>query len=293
MPVINSMDLMNTMGVSPERASRVATDVQDFETHMRQAMNARTNSSLAATGGSALENSLMQNALQGLSALFGQTSGTSRTVSAANRPGELTAQFESGSSGVSAIGYDRVGGTSYGTYQIASRPGSMDEFISFLQTRKPDWAAELQASGPADTGSTKGKMPATWKAIAQQSPAEFQELQREFIEQTHYAPACDKILAATGVDINAQPAAVQEALWSTAVQHGAAGAANIFTKAVESIQASPSSRQFATALIDKVYANRATRFGSSSASVQASVQDRMVAERQLMHNLLSGDLASA
>lgn len=291
MALINSIDLINKMGAAPERSSRTALNVQDFETHLQQALSSRENAALASTGGTALENSLMHSALQGFSSLFGNAS--SAIDSSAARPGELTAQYESGSAGISAIGYDRVGGTSYGTYQIASKPGSMDEFISFLRARKPDWAEALQASGPANTGSTKGRMPATWKSIAAESPAEFQEMQREFIEQTHYTPARDKILAATGIDMNAQSPAVQEALWSTAVQHGPGGAAAIFNQAVSSISASPSSRAFASALIDKVYAQRATKFGSSTAQVQASVQNRMVAERELIHSMLSGETTVA
>ena len=48
--------------------------------------------------------------------------------------GKLAAQFESGSDGIAAVGYDKHGGTSYGKYQIASRVGSMDNFLSFLDT---------------------------------------------------------------------------------------------------------------------------------------------------------------
>ena len=47
--------------------------------------------------------------------------------------GSLSARFESGKAGISAIGYDSKGGTSYGKYQIASRVGSMDAFLGSLQ----------------------------------------------------------------------------------------------------------------------------------------------------------------
>jgi hypothetical protein len=49
--------------------------------------------------------------------------------------GKLSAKFESSKEGPSAIGYDTKGGTSYGTYQIASKTGTMSEFVAFLDKK--------------------------------------------------------------------------------------------------------------------------------------------------------------
>ena len=112
--------------------------------------------------------------------------------------GSLSAQFESGDNGPEVIGYDGKGGTSYGTYQISSRAGTMHSFLDYLSEKAPDIARQLQAAGPANTGSRFGKMPATWQKIAAQDPTRFSTLQNDFIEQTHYLPAMQEITEKTG-----------------------------------------------------------------------------------------------
>ena len=131
-------------------------------------------------------------------------------------------------------------------------------------------------------------MPDAWRSIAAKDPEKFGQLQREFIESTHYEPARDKILAKTGVDMDTLPPAAREALWSTAVQHGAAGAAKIFGQAIKSVGKNESEQQFAQKLIDKVYDSRKSQFGSSTASVQASVRGRMNVEKDMVLAMLNG-----
>jgi hypothetical protein len=207
--------------------------------------------------------------------------------------GEISAAFESGSRGAGAIGYDKNGGTSYGTFQIASRPGTMKRFIAFLKEKEPEWAATLEAAGPANTGSTRGRMPKAWRSIADAEPERFGRLQRDFIAASHYEPARDKILARTGVDLDTLPTAAREALWSTSVQHGAGGAARIFTRAIRAIEGGPSGEEFAQELIDTVYDRRKTQFSSSTARVQASVRSRMDTEKQMVLAMLDGEDTTA
>lgn len=298
MSLIDPIQLMTMLGTAPERQSRATARADRFQSHMRQAMEGGDAQALGARlGGSAMDNSLMQNALNGLASLMRQSPAAAGRNGAKSDThagiGELSAVFESGTEGVNAIGYDRNGGTSYGTYQIASKPGTMKEFIDFLKDRQPDWAAKLKAAGPANTGSTKGRMPDAWRSIAEKDPEEFGRLQREFIESTHYEPAKDKILSRTGMNVDELPAAAREALWSTAVQHGPAGAAKIFSRAIKSIDGKLSENRFAEKLIDKVYENRKSQFGSSASEVQASVRGRMNTERELVLAMLQSEDARA
>lgn len=298
MSLIDPIQLMTMLGTAPERQSRAAARADRFQSHMRQAMGDGDAQALGAgLGGSAMDNSLMQSALHGLASLMRQSpAAAGRSDSKADAHagiGGLSAAFESGTEGVSAIGYDKNGGTSYGTYQIASKPGTMKEFIAFLKDRQPDWAAKLKAAGSANTGSTKGRMPDAWRSIAEKDPEGFGRLQREFIESTHYEPARDKILSRTGVNVDELPAAAREALWSTAVQHGPAGAARIFSRAIKSIDGELPENRFAQKLIDKVYENRKSQFGSSTVSVQASVQGRMNTEKEMVLAMLQGEDARA
>ena len=204
--------------------------------------------------------------------------------------GALAAQFESGEKGSEAIGFDRTGGTSYGKFQISSRAGTMNRFLNFLAERDPAIADRLRRSGPANTGSTHGRMPAEWVKIATEDPAKFERLQTEFIKKDHYQPAREKILSQTGVDIDTAKPALREALFSTAVQHGAGGAARIFNAAIDKFLHRSSSAQgvknFEQAVVSEVYTKRQNQFGSSSGAVRASVRGRLNQEKNMVLAML-------
>lgn len=208
--------------------------------------------------------------------------------------GALAARFESGEKGAEAIGFDRTGGTSYGKYQISSRAGTMNRFLDFLAEREPGWASRLRASGPANTGSTRGRMPAEWVKIAQEDPARFEKIQHEFIKKDHYQPAREKILAQTGVDLDAARPALREALFSTAVQHGAGGAARIFNAAIDKFLKKPEAAQaalpgvksFEQALVSEVYSRRGEQFGGSTPAVRSSVRGRLKQEKDMVLAML-------
>lgn len=199
--------------------------------------------------------------------------------------GKLSARFESGGDGIAAIGYDRNGGTSYGKYQIASRVGSMNSFLSFLDTEAPDLSKRLRQSGPANTGSRGGKMPSEWKAIAKEQPERFEKLQEAYIHQTHYKPALDAIEQRTSLDSSSLSAAMREVIWSTAVQHGPAGAARIFAQA-DNMSGNSESASYERKLISNVYNLRAGQFGSSTSQVRDAVRNRFRQEKQMALNML-------
>jgi hypothetical protein len=202
--------------------------------------------------------------------------------------GSLAARFESGDSGVGAIGYDKRGGTSYGIYQISSRAGTMQRFLDFLEEQAPDWARRLNTAGPSNTGGRSGAMPSEWQRIAKQAPERFARLQHDFIEETHYLPAARAVYERTGIDIEKHSPALQEVLWSTAVQHGARGAARLFCKALDKENVNGKTMR-PEALIDVLYSVRGKQFGSSSSQVQAAVQRRFAEEKTLALAMLADD----
>lgn len=201
--------------------------------------------------------------------------------------GSLSARFESGSAGVAAIGYDRVGGTSYGKYQIASKPGTMDRFLSFLDDKAPAWADRLRNAGPTDTGSKEGGMPDAWKAIAAENSDRFEQLQHDFIAGETYDPARAMILKQTGLDFDNAPPVLREVLWSTSVQHGPTGAARIFNKVIDRFVGNGTDGDFNAKLIEGVYDTRKGQFGSSTQRVQESVANRLNQEKQLALSMLA------
>lgn len=201
--------------------------------------------------------------------------------------GRLSARFESGGDGIAAIGYDRTGGTSYGKYQIASRVGSMKSFLSFLDGEAPDIAQRLRKAGPANTGSRRGGMPDAWRAIAAEQPERFEALQEAFIRESHYRPALEAIVQRTGLEEGSISPAMREVIWSTAVQHGPAGAARIFDRA-DDLSGRPEDASYERKLISNVYKIRAGQFGSSTSQVRAAVRNRFREEQQLALNMLDG-----
>jgi hypothetical protein len=200
--------------------------------------------------------------------------------------GALSAHFESGEKGPGMIGYDDTGGTSYGTYQISSRAGTIKSFIDYLSERAPDLAGKLKASGPSNTGSRSGRMPEVWKKITVTDPVRFGKLQYDFIEKSHYLPALQEISDRTGLDISKAPRALQEVLWSTAVQHGPKSAAKIFTKAINRAQDKNDGVKIAQ-LIGSVYDMRAHQFGSSGSAVRSAVRSRFQEEGRIALAMLS------
>lgn len=202
--------------------------------------------------------------------------------------GFLSAAFESGAAGCDAIGYDPGGGTSYGIYQIASRPGTMDRFIDFLDREAPAWGERLRAAGEANTGGRGGEMPRVWKAIASEDPARFTGLQHAFIEATHYRPAEQKIFENEGLAVAERSEALREVLWSTAVQHGPDGAARIFQIALDRLRAGGGDSSDA-AIIDQVYALRADTAARHDPELASALRNRFRAEkRQSLEILASG-----
>jgi len=183
--------------------------------------------------------------------------------------GSLAARYESGGKGSEAVGYDSTGGTSFGKYQIATKTGTMDQFMKFLQKDNPEAYERLMSAGPADSGKD-GKFAQEWKSLAKEG--KLGDSEHKFIKATHYDKAMTGLGDATLQEMISKSGALQEVMWSTSVQHGAGGAKKIFESA---FQKGMSEEE----LIKAVYASRAKKFGSSTTQVQASVQARFVDEQ--------------
>lgn len=183
--------------------------------------------------------------------------------------GSVAEKYETGGRGSGTIGWDKTGGTSYGKYQIASKTGSMDEYIKHLAQTNPDAAAQLQAAGPADTGK-EGKFAQTWKQLS--DTGALGDTENTFIKKKSYDPALAGIKDKGLQDMISGNKGLQEMLFSTSTQHGAAGASGIMNKIYK-----PGMSQ--EDLVNATYAERGTRFGSSTPEVQAGVQKRFGKER--------------
>lgn len=133
------------------------------------------------------------------------------------RLGALSERFESGGRGPGTVspGAGDPGGVSYGIWQLSSRTGTVAAFLAAEGAR---WSAEFGRARPGSAEFT-----AAWQAIAEREAEAFAEAQQTFIERSHYRPAVAAVLRQTGLDLDGGPAALRDAAWSVAVQHGAAG----------------------------------------------------------------------
>lgn len=227
--------------------------------------------------------------LQNYSSVQGTQYSEENVGESSTMPGFLAARFESLGQ-TDAIGYDRRGGTCYGIYQLSSRMGTMDMFLAYLEKQAPEWGARLREAGPTNTRGRSGPMPGEWRRISREDPERFARLQHEFVHKYFYEPAARAVHRRIGLAPDTVSPALREVIWSTAVQHGVAGAANIFERAASSLQSSspdtPGARLAERDLIQAVYAERGKRFTSSSATVRSSVQQRFAEEMQLALALL-------
>ncbi|HEU4767351.1 MAG TPA: LysM domain-containing protein [Pyrinomonadaceae bacterium] len=194
--------------------------------------------------------------------------------------GELSAKYETGGRGPGTVstGSGDPGGVSYGSYQMASKMGTVQRFV--CQPGFP-WASDFQ-------GLTAGTAPFTscWKRIAAAETSAFQSAQHAFIKKSHYDLLAAKILNDDGLDVNTRSRALQDVVWSTAVQHG--GATPIIHRALANVTCKPSDPDFDKQLICAIYAERGRKkpdgnlayFSKSAPGVQAGVAKRFKNEEQ-------------
>lgn len=194
--------------------------------------------------------------------------------------GELSARYETGGRGPGTVstGSGDPGGVSYGSYQMATKMGTVARFVSQSGFQ---WASDF-------TGLTPGTAPFTacWKRIAANETDAFQRAQHSFIKKSHYDLLAAKILADDGLDVNTRSRALQDVIWSTAVQHG--GATPIVHRAMANVKSKPSDPDFDKQLISAIYAERGRKkpdgnlayFSKSSPNVQSGVAKRFKNEEQ-------------
>ena len=152
--------------------------------------------------------------------------------------GFISGEFESGGN-PGVIAKDNIG-YAYGAWQINSRVGGLRDFIKDIETDKRfAHLAELKIDSP--------EFQDEWARVAKNYPNVFLEKQHEFIEKTKFKPV---LYYARSAGLNTTNRAVQEVLWSQAVQHGFEGNKKIIDAAVKKVGKSSSADEIVRALYE-------------------------------------------
>src|SRR5690606_35045170 len=86
-----------------------------------------------------------------------------------------------------------------------------------------------------------------WQEIARRDPEGFKREQKAYITKTHYQPQIEKIQRETGLRVDKLSPAMQNVIFSTAVQHGAN--TDIIINAIKQTGKTTSEQE----LINKIY----------------------------------------
>lgn len=202
--------------------------------------------------------------------------------------GGVAEHFESGRN-PAAIGYDTTGGTSYGKYQIATKTGTMNEFLKYEKVNNPDAYNNLMAAGgDSYAGQNSQAFKDAWVAQVKNDPS-FSNDQDGFMQVSSYDPVRNTILKNTGIDVNQRSLAVQQTVWASACMNGPNS--SVFTKAFAGKDTSNMSDQDIINALDdersKTDANgNLAYYVSSPKNIQNAVANRLVKERQLELSLV-------
>ena len=177
-------------------------------------------------------------------------SGTVSTDAGAPRLGHLSERFECGGAGPGAISSHSTSrdGIRYGIWQFSSRSGGAAAFVA---AEGSAWAADFGDHTPGSLGFTT-----TWMALAARDPEAFGDAQHAFIERTRHRPVVAAVLEKTGLNLDARHAALCEATWSTAVQHGAATKILVAAVARADARVARQDPGFDRTLVQAIYAER-------------------------------------
>ncbi|MCD9030243.1 peptidoglycan-binding protein [Luteimonas sp. Y-2-2-4F] len=200
--------------------------------------------------------------------------------------GMTSARYETGGRGAGTISTGRGdhGGASYGTYQLSSRMGTLQEFLD-----QSPYGAQFRGLTP-----TSDEFNAKWRELANTDP-QFAGAQHEFIKNTHYDVQV-RTLNQGGLDLSDRGPAVQDALWSTSVQYRDL-TPGIFQNGLRAKfgedydLARLSDREIVEAIQDYKHANTERLFRSSP-ELWDSLRQRALAEKADLVELAEGRLPS-
>lgn len=198
--------------------------------------------------------------------------------------GSLSAWYESGGLGAGTIssGYGDPGGKSYGTYQLSSNAGSLQEYVNWLNDNGWWFGANL-----SQYALTTDEFDAAWKWLADPANGnaeDFARSQHEYIKYAYYDPAIATLAANyyNVEDATKHHEVMKDVVWSRSVQYGPGLILEMFTTAVNSIGypnlSYVDALQFDEAMIKAIYLNVCHTPEWATASLRDSLYARFESE---------------
>ena len=206
--------------------------------------------------------------------------------------GQTSSSFESGGHGAGTINAyassNDFGGASYGTYQYASYlPSVMPNGKSRQNANRSPLNIYLAAS--RYSGKFVGLTPSTaafdnaWTSLAS-SDSNFAVDQHNFIKTNYYDVFCSS-LKRNNLDLSGFGIAVQDCIWSTAVQYGA-NAVSVFITPLKG-KSQLTDADIVNLVQQYKYDTASTYFKSSSSAIQQGIQTRCKAEQTKLLALIT------
>lgn len=140
--------------------------------------------------------------------------------------------------------WDNTGGKSYGAFQFAGRMtadgnwidgyssqnNEMQGFLNWLSTQNTEMYNKLMTAKNLDGDKYGTNFDNAYLDIANTQGNELYNLQFQYATNNWYTPALEKIQNQSGINVQNRSLALQNVLFSTAIQHGVSGASTIFSK---------------------------------------------------------------
>lgn len=149
-----------------------------------------------------------------------------------NELGSLSAVYESnGDPACVSSGVNDAGGISYGTYQLASNCGSVDEFLGWGLRQGgfyTDYARTLVDSGEINSDEFIDQ----WKELGTIDRQGFAQMQHDYIKAKYYDVAC-KLLQDNLFHVDKHSDTLKDVIWSRTVQYGVGNIVDMFNDALK------------------------------------------------------------
>ncbi len=207
--------------------------------------------------------------------------------------GQTSEKYETGGKGPGTINNyatsNDFGGASYGSYQFASylpafspsgkaRPSSKNSpVLSYIAASK--FKSQFEGLTPATP-----EFDAKWKELASTYKDEFEKDQHDYVQKKYYDVMISN-LKRQGLDLTTFGPAVQDLVWSTAVQFGP-GRTSIFTEPLKG-KTQLTDSDIVNIVSEYKINNVQTFFKSSGPNIIAGVRSRYRSEKTDLLNLVT------